>query len=142
VRPKHLSKPHRTRLTRRSWLVQSFGSFVFYGPCKARHDDHNLAIYEAAGYTGGRADQRSAAVFTFVLCNALGPAASAILMRKLDRADGNAEPLVASPRGHRARERTQDCAPGLTWSPPTAPRPPRTPLSSAWARCLMAMSRD
>jgi hypothetical protein len=53
-----------------------------------RHDDHSLAIYEAAGFTGERADQAMATVFTLVLGNALGPAAAASLTRKLGR-DGS-----------------------------------------------------
>ena len=73
-------------LTRHPWLVQAFGSYVVFGPGKARHDDHSLAVYEAAGFTGARADQAMAAVFTFVLGNALGPAAVASLTRKLGRA--------------------------------------------------------
>ena len=71
-----------TMLTRHPWLVQSFGSFLLFGPGKARHDDHTLAIYEAAGFTGARADQAATSVFTFVLGNALGPAAAASLSRK------------------------------------------------------------
>jgi AcrR family transcriptional regulator len=35
-------------LTRHVWLVQAFGSYLLYSPAKARHDDHTLAIYEAA----------------------------------------------------------------------------------------------
>lgn len=37
-------------LTRHPWLLQAFGSFLMFGPGKARHDDHLLAIYEAAGF--------------------------------------------------------------------------------------------
>jgi hypothetical protein len=70
--------------------VQSFGWWPVYGPARRPHPE----IYEAAGYTGARVDQASAVVFTFVLRSALGPAASAILKRKLDRAGGSAEPLV------------------------------------------------
>ena len=70
-------------LTRHPWLVQAFGSFLMFGPGKARYDDHTLAVYEAAGFTGALADQAAAAVFTFVLGNALGPAAAASLSRKL-----------------------------------------------------------
>ncbi len=81
-------------LTRHPWLVQAFGSFVVYGPGKARHDDHGLALYEAAGFTGARADQAAATVFTFVLGHALGPAAAASLTRKLGRDGGNAEELM------------------------------------------------
>jgi AcrR family transcriptional regulator len=81
-------------LTRHPWLVQAFGSFVVFGPGKARQDDHNLAIYEAAGFTSAQADQAAATVFTFVLGNALGPAAAASLTRKLGRDGGNAEELI------------------------------------------------
>jgi AcrR family transcriptional regulator len=70
-------------LIRHPWLLQAFGSFLMFGPGKARHDDHLLAIYEAAGFTGAEADQAAASVFTFVLGNALGPAARASLTRKL-----------------------------------------------------------
>src|SRR4029450_13241319 len=70
-------------LTRHPWLVQAFGAYVVFGPGKARHDDHSLAIYEAGGFTGARADQAMTTVFTFVLGNALGPAAVASLTRKL-----------------------------------------------------------
>jgi AcrR family transcriptional regulator len=85
---------------RHPWLVQAFGSQVLYGPGKARHDDHSLAIYEAAGFTGAQASQAVATVFTFVLGNALGVAAAASLTRKLSRDGGNAEELI---RDHVAR---------------------------------------
>jgi AcrR family transcriptional regulator len=81
-------------LTRHPWLVQAFGSQVLYGPGKARHDDHSLAIYEAAGFAGVQADQAAATVFTFVLGNALGPAAADSLTRKLSRDGSNAEELM------------------------------------------------
>jgi AcrR family transcriptional regulator len=81
-------------LTRHPWLVQAFGSYVVFGPGKARHDDHSLAIYEAAGFTGAQADQAMTVVFTFVLGNALGPAAVASLTRKLSRDGGNAQELL------------------------------------------------
>ncbi len=81
-------------LTRHPWLVQAFGTQVLYGPGKARHDDHLLAIYEAAGFTSAQADQAAATIFTFVLGNALGRAATASLTRKLSRDGGNAEELI------------------------------------------------
>jgi AcrR family transcriptional regulator len=87
-------------LTRHPWLVQAFGTQVLYGPGKACYDDHSLAIYEAAGFTSAQADQAAATVFTFVLGNALGPAAAASLGRKLSRDGGNAEELI---RDHTAR---------------------------------------
>jgi len=78
-------------LTRHSWLVQAFGSQVLYGPGKAGHDDHGLAVYEAAGFTSAQADRAAVTVFTFVLGHALGAAAAASLTRKLSRdgADGS-----------------------------------------------------
>ncbi len=87
-------------LTRHPWLMQAFGSFLIVGPGKARHDDRTLAIYESAGFTSAQADQAAATVFTFVLGNALGPAAAASLTRKLSRDGGNAEELM---RDHMAK---------------------------------------
>lgn len=77
-------------LTRHPWVVQAFGSYPLFGPGKARHDDHLLAIYEAAGFPGRTADQATAAVCTYVLGNALGPAAAASLTRQLSRDGGDA----------------------------------------------------
>ncbi|MFC1439663.1 TetR/AcrR family transcriptional regulator C-terminal domain-containing protein [Streptacidiphilus sp. N1-10] len=82
-------------LTRHSWLVQAFGSLPMFGPGKARHDDHILAVYEAAGFPGAQADQAAATVFTFVLGNALGTAATAALTRKLDRDGGDGEQVLS-----------------------------------------------
>jgi AcrR family transcriptional regulator len=81
-------------LRRHPWVVQAFGSLPMFGSGKARHDDHSLALYEAAGFTGARADQAAATVFTFVLGNALGPAATASLTRKLSRDGGTADKLM------------------------------------------------
>lgn len=78
-------------LTRHPWLVQAFASHVLYGASKARHDDHSLAVYEAAGFVGAEADQAAASVFTYVLGNALGASASASLTRRLSRDGGDAE---------------------------------------------------
>jgi AcrR family transcriptional regulator len=81
-------------LTRHPWLAQAFGSQVLYGTGKARYDDHSLAIYEAAGFTGAQADQAVTTMFTFVLGNALGLAATASLTRKLGRGGANADELI------------------------------------------------
>ncbi|XVQ10754.1 TetR/AcrR family transcriptional regulator [Spirillospora sp. CA-255316] len=71
--------------TRHPWVVQALASHVLYGPGKARHDDHSLGVYEAAGFTGAEADQATAAVFMYVLGNALGESSTASLARKLER---------------------------------------------------------
>jgi AcrR family transcriptional regulator len=81
-------------LTRHPWLLQAFGSFLILSAGKARHDDHSLAIFEAAGFVGTQADQAAATVFTYVLGNALGPAAEASLTRKLDRSGSDASELI------------------------------------------------
>jgi AcrR family transcriptional regulator len=78
-------------LTRHSWLVEAFGSIMVYGSGKARYDDHGLALFEAAGFSGAQAEQAATAVFTYVLGNALGAVAAATLPRKLSRAGGDAE---------------------------------------------------
>jgi AcrR family transcriptional regulator len=88
--------------TRHLWLIQAFSSQVLYGTGKARYDDHSLAIYEAARFTSTQADRAVATVFTFVLGNALGPAAAASLTRKLSREGGTADELI---RDHTAKAR-------------------------------------
>jgi AcrR family transcriptional regulator len=81
-------------LSRHPWLVQALATHLFHGPGKSRHDDHSLAVYEAAGFAGAEADQAAAAVFMFVLGNALGESATAALTRRLSRDGGDAEEAV------------------------------------------------
>jgi AcrR family transcriptional regulator len=90
-------------LSRHPWLIRAFGSFVVYGPGKARYDDHSLALFEAAGFAGAQADQAATAVFTYILGNALGAAAAATFPRKLNRAGGDAEERLRE-RVAKARE--------------------------------------
>jgi AcrR family transcriptional regulator len=90
-------------LSRHPWLIRVFGTFVVYGPGKARYDDRSIAVYEAAGFTGARADQAATALLTFVLGNALGPAAAATFTRKLSRGGPNAEERMRESMA-RARE--------------------------------------
>jgi AcrR family transcriptional regulator len=85
-------------LTRHLWLVQAFGSYQLYGAGKARHDDHSLAVYEAAGFVGFEADQATSAVFTFVLGNALGLAATTSFTRKLGRGGSDVQALMQANR--------------------------------------------
>lgn len=77
--------------TRHPWLVQAFATHLFHGAGKARHDDHTLAVYEKAGFTGPQADRAAAAVFTYVLGNATPRAATASLTRRIEREGGDAE---------------------------------------------------
>ena len=85
-------------LTRHPWLVQAFGSYQLYGPGKARHDDHSIAVYETAGFAGAEANQATSAVFTYVLGNALGLAATASFTRKLGRDGGDVQALLQASR--------------------------------------------
>lgn len=72
-------------LTRHTWVVQAFGSVFVYGPGKARHDDHAIGVFEVAGFAADEIDQATTAIFTYVIGNALGPAATASFTRKLAR---------------------------------------------------------
>ncbi|MEV4559638.1 TetR/AcrR family transcriptional regulator C-terminal domain-containing protein [Kitasatospora sp. NPDC049285] len=82
-------------LARHPWLVQAFGSYLFHGPGKARFDDHTLDLYERAGFTPAQADVIAAAVFTYVLGNALAVAATASLHRRLGRDGQDPEQAIA-----------------------------------------------
>jgi AcrR family transcriptional regulator len=90
-------------LLRHPWLGQAFGSHLLYGRAKSRYDDHSLALYEQAGFPAADADRAAGAVLTFVLGNALGPAAHVSLTRRLAR-DGNDPDQVLSETMARAAE--------------------------------------
>jgi AcrR family transcriptional regulator len=85
-------------LTRHPWLVHAFGSgsHILYGPGKARHDDHSLAVYEKAGFVAAEADLAMTTVFMFVLGSALGESAAVSLRRRLSRDGGSAEEAIQS----------------------------------------------
>jgi AcrR family transcriptional regulator len=89
-----MAKDLHAMLTRHSWLVQAFGTYLFHGSGKARHDDHSLAVFEKAGFVGAQADQALAVVFMFVLGSALGEAAGVSLRRRLRREGHNADELI------------------------------------------------
>ncbi|MFI6058757.1 TetR/AcrR family transcriptional regulator [Streptomyces sp. NPDC051286] len=82
--------------TRHPWLVQAFASHLFHGEAKARHDDHTLAVFETAGFGEAEADRAAAAVFTYVLGNATGAAATAALTRRIERDGGDAEEVFGA----------------------------------------------
>jgi AcrR family transcriptional regulator len=62
-------------ITRHPWLVAAMSAHLIYGPTKARHDDHALAVYETAGFTSTQADWALRTVVQFVLGAAMGQAA-------------------------------------------------------------------
>lgn len=78
-------------ILRHPWLVPAMSTHLLYGPGKARHDDHLLAVYEAAGFAGHDAEQATRTVFTFVLGNAVGAAAEVAWRARIRRAGGDVE---------------------------------------------------
>lgn len=86
-----MAKDLYAMVVRHAWLVPAMSTHLIYGPGKARHDDHLLAVYEAAGFTGGDADQASTVVFTFVLGMALGTTAEVAWRRRLRRTGNEQE---------------------------------------------------
>lgn len=80
-----MARDLKAMLTRHSWLVQAMGTHRIYGPIKARHDDHGLGVYEAAGFAGWNADRAMATVIMFVLGRALGEVAETAWLMRLRR---------------------------------------------------------
>jgi AcrR family transcriptional regulator len=78
-------------ITRHPWLLPAMSTRLVYGPRKARYDDHCLAVYEAAGFTGADADNAHKTVFAFVLATALGEAAERLWRARVRRDGGNDE---------------------------------------------------
>jgi len=101
-----MAKGQLAMFKRHPWVVQAIASQVFYGPGKARHDDHSLAVYEAGGFSNAEADQATAATFMYVLGNAVGESANAALSRKLNRG-GDAEKRLGEAMA-KAREVAMD----------------------------------
>jgi AcrR family transcriptional regulator len=81
-------------ILRHPWLVPAMSTHLLYGPGKARHDDHLLAVYQAAGFTGRDAGQAMKTVFTFVLGNALGVASEAAWRARLRRTGGDEQEQI------------------------------------------------
>ncbi|MFC7625250.1 TetR/AcrR family transcriptional regulator C-terminal domain-containing protein [Microlunatus sp. GCM10028923] len=81
-------------ITRHPWLVPAMSNHLLYGPGKARHDDHLLAVYEAAGLTSDGADEASTTVFAFVLGLAVGATAETAWRARLRRADDGDQRLA------------------------------------------------
>jgi AcrR family transcriptional regulator len=82
---KAMATSQHAMMARHPWVVQALTGYLLYGPAKARHDDHILAVYEQAGFTGAEADRAAAAVFTYVLGNSVGAASTVALTRRLGR---------------------------------------------------------
>jgi AcrR family transcriptional regulator len=88
---------------RHPWLVQAFGSHLFYGAGKARFDDRSLEVHEAAGFSADEADRAAAAVFTFVLGSVLAASAADSLVKRLARDGADPQQLIGETMD-RARE--------------------------------------
>ncbi|MBP2326263.1 AcrR family transcriptional regulator [Kibdelosporangium banguiense] len=74
-------------ILRHPWLVPAMSTHILYGPGKARHDDHLLAVFETAGFTGRAVTEAVNVVFTFVLGTALGASAEIASRRRTPTLD-------------------------------------------------------
>ncbi|MEV0829916.1 TetR/AcrR family transcriptional regulator C-terminal domain-containing protein [Nonomuraea rubra] len=81
-------------ILRHPWLVPAMSTHLLYGPGKARHDDHLLAVYQAAGFTGRDVERAMKTVFTFVLGTALGVASEAAWRARLRRTGGDEQEQI------------------------------------------------
>jgi len=80
-----MARGFRAMIGRHLWLAPAMGSYLIYGPGKAQHDEHALAVYEAGGFTGTEADKALNAVYMFVAGQALSDAAEVAWKRRLTR---------------------------------------------------------
>lgn len=67
---------------RHPWLATLMSTHLVYGINKARHDDHGLAVYAAAGFSARHASNALLTVTTFVLGHALAEAAEQTRLRR------------------------------------------------------------
>lgn len=89
---KELANGLYAMVTRHPWLATTMSTHLVYGPKKARHDDHALGVFEAAGFAGAKADDAYATVMVYVLGRALTEAAEQARVRRVRRsADPDAE---------------------------------------------------
>ncbi|WP_280370970.1 TetR/AcrR family transcriptional regulator C-terminal domain-containing protein [Nocardia wallacei] len=82
-------------LTRHPWVVQAQAGYLLYGPNTSRHHEHVLGVYEKAGFDEAEADRAAAAVFMFVLGNAVGASADIAVKRRFAQGGDNAEAQLA-----------------------------------------------
>lgn len=81
-------------LTRHHWLAPAVSTHFVYGPGMARYQDHNYAVYEAAGFRGSDLDHAFDAVFNFVLGAAVSKSYETAMRTRLDRDDDGEVALV------------------------------------------------
>jgi AcrR family transcriptional regulator len=81
--------------SRHPWLLSAMSSQLLYGPGKARHDNHCIVVYEAAGFRGRLIDWAMATVFMYVLGRALGESAEAAWRARLRREGGDEQEEIA-----------------------------------------------
>jgi AcrR family transcriptional regulator len=83
-----MAKDLYAMIIRHPWLLPAMSTHLMYGPGKARHDDHLLAVYEMAGLPQAQAQQAAMVVVTFVLGMALGAASEAEWRARMRRTSG------------------------------------------------------
>jgi AcrR family transcriptional regulator len=87
-------------ISRHFWLVTTMTTHLIYGPGKARYDDHCLALYEAAGFSGPDADQAAATVLMFVIGAAQGEAAESAWRARLRRSGADEQQQLRDTIAH------------------------------------------
>jgi AcrR family transcriptional regulator len=80
--------------TRHPWLGSAMGTHLIYGPGKARHDDHCIAIYEAAGFTGMDLEMAMNTVYMFVIGTAFAEGVEVASRARHRRDGGNEEEYI------------------------------------------------
>lgn len=87
-----LARETYAMLTRHHWLVSAVSTHFVYGPGMARYQDHNYAIFEAAGFTGAELDHAYDTVFNYVLGAAVSKSYETAIRARLGRTeDGDAK---------------------------------------------------
>lgn len=89
-----LARGAHAMIIRHFWLIPAMTTHLIYGPNKARYDEHCLAVYESAGFSGGDEDQAAAAVLMFAIGAAQGEAAESAWRARLRRAGVDEERQV------------------------------------------------
>ncbi|MEU7900462.1 TetR/AcrR family transcriptional regulator C-terminal domain-containing protein [Nonomuraea sp. NPDC049152] len=86
-----LARGAHAMIIRHFWLIPAMSTHLIYGPNKARYDEHCLAVYESAGFTGPEADQAAATALMFAIGAAQGEAAESAWRAQLRRTGADAE---------------------------------------------------
>lgn len=83
----HLARNTYDMLIRHHWLVSAISTHYVYGPGMARYQEHNYAIYQAAGFEGAELDRAYETVFNYVAGIALSKSYEMAMRARLAEED-------------------------------------------------------